>query len=222
MTEMSKWDKEKAIVLNAALKMSQKGLVTGKTGNVSLRLSDEGGKELLAITPSRREYDLLTPDEILVVGFDGKLVEGNLPPSVELMMHAGVYKARKDAGAVIHFHPIYATVMAVAGLDIPPIVEDQVLLIGGEIKLAKIALSGSDELVKNVVEGLEDRNGVLLPHHGAVGIGRTMREAFTVCEIIEKTAKIYYCALALGRVTPMPAEALETDKAWFKTNQGGG
>ncbi|MBM4433227.1 MAG: hypothetical protein FJ025_04435 [Chloroflexi bacterium] len=76
--------------------------------------------------------------------------------------------------------------------------------------------------MENVIAALEDRNAALLPNHGAVGIGRTMREAFTVCELIEKTAKIYYLALILGKVNPLPAEVIEVEKAFFRMLQSGG
>ena len=108
-----------------------------------------------------------------------------------------------------------------AGQEIPPILEDQITFIGGEIKLAKYAISGSDELVENVVAALGERNAALLPNHGAVGIGRTMREAFTVCELLEKTAKIYFCALALGKVNTLSSEVLEIEKAFFNMLQSG-
>ena len=218
---MSKWYDQKEQVLEAALKMAEKGLVVGSSGNVSLRLPPMHSRELLAITPTSRYYDLLTPDDIQVIDFEAEPVEGNLAPSVETMLHIGVYRVRKNINAVIHTHSVFASAVAVAGLDIPSILEDQVTFIGGEIKLAKHALPGSEEQVQNVVSALEDRNAALLPNHGAVGVGRNMREAFTVCELIEKTAKIYYLALSLGKVNLLPAEIAEAEKAFFKMLQSG-
>ncbi|MBI4266843.1 MAG: class II aldolase/adducin family protein [Chloroflexi bacterium] len=216
---MSKWQKEKTSVLEAALRMSRQGLVVGKTGNLSLRLPAGGERELLAITPSGREYDLLSTDDIPVVDFSARTVEGELAPSIETTLHIAVYKARQNIGAVIHFHPVFASVMAVAGLEIPPIIEDQVIFLGGGVKLAGYAASGSDELIENVISALGDRNGALMSHHGALGVGRTMREAFTACEILEKTAKIYLGALSLGKVNLLSPEALERERAVFKRRQ---
>jgi L-ribulose-5-phosphate 4-epimerase len=218
---MSRWQAEKTQVLETALKMAEKGLITGKTGNVSLRLPPEKGRALLAITPTRRPYDLLKVEDICVVDFEGKLVEGNFPPSVETGLHIGIYRARKKINAVMHTHSVFATTLAVAGLEIPPIVEDQVDFLGGEIKLAKYALSGSDELVTNVIAALGDRNAALLPNHGAIGIGRNMREAFYACEFLEKTAKIYLGALALDKVNTLPAGAVKIYKAFFDELQSG-
>jgi len=218
---MSKWQEEKRIVLEAGQMMLKRSLVVGTFGNVSLRLTPENDRELLAISPSQRYYDTLTADDIQVIDFEGDPVEGDLIPSVETMLHIGIYRARKNINAVIHTHSVFASAIAVAGLEIPAILDDQVTFIGGEIKLAKYALSGSQELVENVLAALGERNAVLLPNHGVVGIGRTMRDAFTTCELVEKTAKIYLLASALGEVNPLPAEALEVEKVFFAMLQSG-
>ena len=216
---MSKWHEEKKLVLETSRKMVDKGLVIGSSGNVSLRLPPEDGRELLAITPSSRHYDLLTVDDIQVVDFEAEAVEGELAPSVETMLHIGVYRARKNINAVIHTHSVFASAVSVTGLEIPCIMDDQVIYLGGEIKIAKYALSGSEELDNNVIAAMENKNAVLLANHGAVGIGRTMREAFNACELVEKTARIYLLALASGKVNLIPDEGIEAGKAFFAMNQ---
>jgi len=219
---VSRWREEKKIVLEAAQKMLEKGLVVGTAGNVSLRLPPEGKRELLAITPSSRHYDLLGVNDIQVIDFETKSVEGELPPSIEKILHIGIYQTRENINAIIHTHSVFASAISVAGLDIPAILDDQVAFLGGEIKLAKHALTGSQEQVANVLAALEDRSAVLLPNHGAVGVGRTMRDALTACELIEKTARIYLLALSTGKVNQLPAEALEAEKALYRRLQSGG
>jgi L-fuculose-phosphate aldolase len=205
---MSQWREAKKSVLEAARKMADKGLVVGTGGNISLRLPPEGKRRLLAVTPSSKHYDLIGIDDIQVVDFSGKKVEGDLNPSIETPMHIAIYKARKDVNAVIHTHSTYASAAAVAGLEIPPIIEDQVICLGGEIKLAGFAPCGSVELAQNAVAALGDRGGILLASHGAIGAGRSMLDAFTACEVIENTAKICLLALLAGKVNVLPAEAL--------------
>ena len=219
---MGQWREARKIVLEAARKMAAKGLVVGTTGNISLRLPSEGERQLLAITPSSRHYDSLGIDDIQVIDFDAQKVEGNLRPSMETPLHISIYRARKNVNAVIHTHSVFASAVAVSGLDIPPILDDQVAFLGGEIKLARHALSGSKEQVANVLAALEDRSAVLLPNHGAVGTGRTMRDAFIACELIEKTARIYLLALSTGKVNQLPAKALQVEKALYDTLQNGG
>jgi len=218
---MSQWPEAKQEVLEAAQRMLAAGLVVGTAGNISLRLPPQGGRELLAITPSSRYYDLLSVDDIQVVDFEVEPVEGDLPPSMETLLHIGIYRARPNIKAVIHTHPVFASALAVAGLDIPAILDDQVTFLGGEIRVARHALAGSPEQVAVILAALEGRSAALLPNHGAVGIGRSMREAFTVCELLEKTARIYLLAQAAGKVNNLPAEVLEAERAFYKRLQSG-
>ena len=217
---MSKWNSEKKAVLEAAQQMANMGLVVGTSGNVSMRLGEHSGRELLAITPNARYYDTLDVDDIVVADFEGENVEGELPISIERMLHIGIYKARRKVNAIIHTHPVFGSAISVSTLEIPAFLDDQVTYIGGEIKVAQYALPGTQDLVDNVISALGPRNAVLLANHGAVSVGRDMREAFTICELAEKTAKIYICALSLGRVNPLPAEAAKVEKAFFNFIHG--
>ena len=217
---MSIWHSEKKAVLEAAQQMAHKGLVVGTSGNVSMRLKDPSGRELLAITPNARYYDLLDVDDIVVADFDGENVEGELATSIEKMLHIGLYRARNKVNAIVHTHPVFCSVISVAGLEIPEILDDQVTYIGGAIKVAEYALPGTQELVKNVLSALGPRNGAILANHGALSVGRNIREAFTVCELLEKTAQIYVYALSLGKVNPLLAEAAEVERAFFNYIHG--
>jgi L-fuculose-phosphate aldolase len=213
--KMSQWREARKTVLEAARKMAEKGLVAGTSGNISLRLPAEGKKQLMAITPTSRYYDTLNIDDIPIIDFDGKRVAGELAPSIETALHIEIYRARKDVNAIIHTHSVYASAAAVAGVDIPPLLEDQVVFLGGEIKLASFAPSGSPELATNAVAALGERNAVLLANHGAIGTGRTMRDAFTACELIEKTAKVYFLTLIAGKVNRLPEKAIAIQKALY-------
>jgi L-fuculose-phosphate aldolase len=214
------WESEKKTVIEMAQEMARKGLVVGTAGNVSLRLKDPSGRELMAITPSGRYYDSLKVDDIVVVDFEGQRVEGKLKASIETVMHIEVHKARKKVNAVVHAHPAFCSAIAVAGLDIPPLIDEQVIYIGGEIKVAQYALPGTPELAKNAVAALGPRNAVILANHGVLSVGRDMREALTICELAEEMAKIYVSALSLGKVNPLPAEVVELEKAFFASVYG--
>ena len=214
------WDSEKKAVIGAAQEMERKGLVVGTAGNVSLRLKDPSGRELLAITPSGRYYDSLNVDDIVVVDFAGQRVEGELRASIETVMHIEVYKARKKVNAIVHAHPAFCSVIAVAGMEVPPLIDEQVILIGGEIRVAQYGFPGTPELARNAVLALGPRNAVILANHGALSVGRDMREALTICELAEEMAKIYVSALSLGKVNPLPAEVVELEKAFFASIYG--
>jgi L-fuculose-phosphate aldolase len=214
------WESEKKQVIEAAQEMERKGLVVGTAGNISLRLKDPGGRELLAITPSSRYYDSLKVDDIVVVDFAGQKVEGELKATIETVMHIEVHKARKKINAVVHAHPPFCSALAVAGMDIPPLIDEQVVLIGGEVKVAQYALPGTPELAKNAVSALGPRNAVILANHGVLAVGRDMREALTICELAEELAKIYVSALSLGKVNQLAAEVVELEQAFFAATYG--
>ncbi len=204
---MNQWREARKTVFEAALKMSEKGLVVGTSGNISLRLPSQDKRQLMAITPTSRYYDTLNIDDIPIIDFDGQKVDGDLPPSIETPLHIGIYRARKNVNAIIHTHSVFASAVAVAGFDIPVILEDQAALLGGEIKLAGYAPSGTSEQLTKVLVALGDRNAVLLANHGAVGVGKTMRDAFIACELLEKTARVYLLALSAGKVNQLPKKA---------------
>jgi L-fuculose-phosphate aldolase len=213
---MTLWREAKKLVLNTAIEMSRKSLVIGNSGNISLRLPDVKGKPgLMAITPTSRHYNTLTPDDIPIIDFDGNNVEGKLKPSVETPLHIAIYMARKNINAVIHTHSTYASAVGVAGKEIPAILLDQVICLGGEIKTCRGPLVTTPEQIDDFVRALGDRSAVLIPNHGAVGTGKTMRDALITCELIEKTAQVYLLALSAGKVNPMPEDVYKLEKAAY-------
>lgn len=212
---MLKWQAERQQVLDTARKLVEKGLVIGKAGNVSLRVAADSGRQLLVITPSSRYYESLSPDDIPVVDLDGGLIEGRLPPSSEMLLHLGIYKARRSVASVVHTHSTYASALAVAGLAIPALLEEEVAFLGGEIEVADYASSGTQQLADNVVDALGERNAVLLANHGAVAVGRSMREALNAAEMLEKAAKIYLLTTALGKANPLNPGAAASAKSLF-------
>jgi L-fuculose-phosphate aldolase len=216
------WEVQKAEVLETARQMGQKGLVVGTSGNVSQRFREPAGRELVAITPSGRHYDTMRVEDIVLVDLEGQRVEGELAPSIETMLHMGIYKARKKICAVVHTHAVFGSIIAVTGKEIPSILDDQVTYLGGDIKVARYALPGSPDLVKNAVAFLGPRNAVVLANHGTLTVGRNLREAFNNCELLEKTARVYVLARILGALTELPADMAEVEKAFFTAMFGEG
>ncbi|MBN2098633.1 MAG: class II aldolase/adducin family protein [Dehalococcoidia bacterium] len=209
------WEVQKMEVLEVARWMDEKGLVVGTSGNVSQRFREPDGRELVAITPSGRQYDTMEAEDIVLVDMEGQRVEGELAPSIETMLHLGIYRARKKVRAVVHAHAVFGSAIAVTGKEIPCLLDDQVTFLGGEIKVAAYALPGSPELAKNVVAALGPRNAVVLANHGTISVGRNLREAFNNCELLEKTARVYVLAMGLGTLTPVPADMAEAERAFF-------
>ena len=103
-------------VYEANMLLPKYGLITFTWGNAS-EIDRESG--LVAIKPSGVEYDKLTPDDIVILDLDGKIVEGKLNPSTDTPTHIELYKAFSEIGGVVHTHSTHAVAWAQAGLDIP-------------------------------------------------------------------------------------------------------
>ena len=212
----ARWQAEKRAVVEAARKIAEAGLASGTSGNVSTRLAPDGRRDLMAITPAGGRLSDLGEDDVAVVDFDVEPVEGDRVPSAESLMHVAIYRARPDVGAVIHTHPVYAGAAAVAGLEIPPIVDEMVVLIGGRVLVSGYAFPSTQELADNVCTALGDRNAALIRNHGAVGVGSDLPEAVDVCVLTERVAKIFCYARVLGEVGELPKEAVEAEASIFR------
>ena len=197
--------------------MASLGLVTGTSGNVSQRLAPpDGSAELVAMTPMGRAYETLQDDDIAVVDFDVEQVEGDLPPSSESLLHTAIYRERPDARAVVHTHSIFVSVAAVSGLEIPPIIDEMMYVIGGPVKVSEYASPASQELADNVCAALGERNAVLIRNHGAVGVGRDLTEALNVCALLERAAQVFVYSTLLGKVNTLPAEVVDAELAIYR------
>ena len=207
------WEPERQAVFDAYQELVRKGLVAGPNGNVSLRLGDPA---LLAITPSKRSLKPLQPMDIVVIDFQGDPVEGDSMPSVETLMHIEVYKARPEINAVAHTHSLYASALAVAGVALPPILDELVTYTGGEVRVAEYGFPSTEDLAHHAVVALEERRAALLRHHGVIGIGTELLEALMVCELVERAAHIFVLARLLGKADTLPDDIVETEKSIFR------
>ncbi len=187
-------EKAKQIVLDAGLKLLKEGYVSGTWGNISLRVDDE----MMVITPSGRNYEDLTVEDIVPVNYRTLKYEGTIKPSSEYKLHAEIYKTRSKIHAVIHTHQMNASTVAAARREVPPILDDMAQIIGPTVRVAEYALPNTKKLVRATVKALRGRYAALMANHGAVCIGRDMNEAFVVCEVLEKACKAFIEAEFLG------------------------
>lgn len=100
----------------ANMQLPRLGLVLFTFGNVS---ASDRSRRVFAIKPSGVPYDQLTPDAMVIVDFDGKVVEGDLRPSSDTQTHAVLYNHWEGIGGIAHTHSTYATAWAQAQRDIP-------------------------------------------------------------------------------------------------------
>ena len=208
---MDKVEKLKEELVKYAKLMAEKELVIGTSGNISVRVGDN-----VAITPTSVDYSLMKPEDILLLDMDGEVVSGERNPSSEKKMHMEIYKKRENVKAIIHTHSKYASALASLEISIPAILDELVNFLGGEIETAKYSIPGSSDLAKNVIEALEDKNGVLLSHHGALACGKDLKTAFENALRLERISEIYIIANSIGKPKSIPEESIEMEKDIFE------
>lgn len=197
-------DDPEAAVLAAAKDMLRRGLVEGTAGNISARREDGN----LVITPSSVDYGDMTIDDLVVIDTGGAVVQAadGRNPSSEMALHLACYRAFDDIGSVIHSHPVWATMFAVARQPIPACIDEFAVYCGGEIRCADYAASGTPDVGHNAVKALEGRAAALIANHGLVAVGPRPDKALHVTALVERSAQIVWGARALGGPVPIPDE----------------
>lgn len=169
------------------------GLATGTSGNLSVRVA--GG---LLITPSGQDYETLAPADIVFVGDDGRW-QHELTPSSEWRLHQAVYRARPEAGAVVHGHPTWATVLAIRGEEIAALHYMIAAAGGPNIRCAPYQRFGSEALSAAAVAALEGRKACLLAQHGLLAFERDLARAMWLAREVETLAQqTVFCQLLGG------------------------
>lgn len=185
--------------------LPRNGLVVWTGGNISAR---DPETNLVAIKPSGVRYGELTPERMVVVDLDGRVVEGDLKPSSDTSSHLYVYRHRPDVNGVVHTHSRYATAFAAVGRSIPVHLTAQADEFGCEIPCAGFAVIGDDSIGRLVVEGIGDSTAILLKSHGVFTIGGSARAAVKSAVMVEDIAATVFIALQLGTPDVLPDDAV--------------
>jgi L-fuculose-phosphate aldolase len=165
----------RAAIVDAGQRLGARGLIAGGEGNLSVRLGD--GRVL--ITPAGRRKDELRPEELVVVGHDGRaprVAEVGLRPSSDLALHLEVYRARPDAVAYVHAHLPAAMALTLARQAPDPAALPETALLLPRLPVVPLGVPGSAGLAIALAAALTAPpeplpTAALLERHGAVTIG---------------------------------------------------
>lgn len=197
----------KEAVWKANLQLPKLGLVTFTWGNVS-GIDRERG--LVVIKPSGVEYDVMTPEDMVVVSLaTGQRVEGRWKPSSDTPTHLVLYRAFPDCGGIVHTHSRWATSFAQAGVGIQPLGTTQGDYFYGEIPCtremtpAEIAGAYEEETGNVIVETFSGKNpaqipAVLVHSHGPFTWGCDAAEAVHNAAVLEEVAFMNFHSLQLN------------------------
>jgi len=194
--------------------------VTFTWGNVSEIDQDH---KIFAIKPSGVEYEKLTPDDMVLVDLNGKVVEGKLRPSSDTPTHVELYKAMTSVGGIVHTHSPYATSWAQSGRSIPCYGTTHADYIYGEVpclrclsakEINKDYEKNTGLLIVNEFERLclepEAVPAVLCKNHGPFSWGKDANEAVHNAVVLEQVARMAYMAEQINpRIQPAPQALMD-------------
>lgn len=190
----------------------RRGLVHGSTGNLSVRLEDGW-----LVTPTSSCLGFLDPARLSLLDASGRHLSGD-PPSKEAFLHASVYEARPDAGAIVHTHSTHS--VAVSCLDLPagepvlPPLTAYFVMRVGDLALVPYYRPGDRALAAAVREAAAKHAAVLLANHGPVIAARGLDDALHALEELEETAKLRLL-LDGRRARPLTPDQVAELKAAF-------
>ena len=217
--------KLKHAVYEANMELPHRGLVTYTWGNVS---GIDRERRLVVIKPSGVSYDELTPDDLVVLDLDGKVVDGKLNPSSDTKTHLELYKAFPEIGGIVHTHSPYAVGWAQAGRDIPAYGTTHADYFYGPVPCCRSLTEQEveEDYERNtglvIVETFRQREldpvhvpGAICRNHGPFTWGKDAAQAVYHAVVLEEVAKM---AVYTTQIAPdaQPAPQYVLDKHFLR------
>ena len=207
--------REELVVLNQAL--PENGLVTWTSGNVSMRDPETG---YVAIKASGVKFPDLTPESMVVLDLDGKVIDGTLKPSSDTTSHLYIYQRRPDVYGIVHTHSNYATAFAALGKPIPVYLTAQADEFGGPVPCGGFALIGGEQVGQAVIEAIGDSPAVLLKNHGVFTVGPSGEAALKAAVMVEDIARTVWLALQIGQPDEIPEGMIQKLNERYRNEYG--
>lgn len=181
---MKPGNKVKKLLAEYARKIARRHLVMGAMGNISVRES-----KVVWIKRGGAWLERARPQDFIAVDVrSGRAKFGRLP-SKEVFLHLGCYKSRADIMAVVHTHPVMATALATAGVNLSRSSPGFRQIVDSKIVTLRYYPPGSKKLAGEVRRAVKKANAVILANHGLVTVGSDIREAYQRTLACEEAAR---------------------------------
>jgi len=199
------YEKEKKEIIKTALQLKEYNLISLSGGNVSLKID----KEYVLATPSGMLYETMVPEDIVVLGIDGKVLEGNRRVSVDIEAILYILKNMPEVNAVIHTHQVCASAVGLVEDQLPAAVTTLPNACLGPVNVAPYSSAASLEMGIATVKYINNKRAVILKNHGVVTVGSNLKEALYAAVYLEDAAKIYIAAKSIGKPSILDSEKID-------------
>ncbi|EJO5347844.1 class II aldolase/adducin family protein [Clostridium botulinum] len=206
-------------IVDVGKRLQQRFFVASNDGNISVKLDDN----TILITPTGVNKGEVTPDQIIKVDREGKVIEGHMKVTSEIKMHLAIYNKRKDVKAIVHAHPPAATAFAVSKekLDDPIILPEAVFTLG-KIGYCEYGTPSTNEVPKSVEKEITNSKVLLLSNHGALTVGKDVLDAYYIMENLEMVSKVTIYSKIIGNIKTLnqiqvdKLNKVKEEKGWGK------
>jgi ribulose-5-phosphate 4-epimerase/fuculose-1-phosphate aldolase len=196
----------RAQLVGLARRSHADGLVSGTAGNLSGRIGDG-----FIVTPSAVAYEAMTPETLVAIDAEGMPEPDAGEPSTDTPIHAAIYRARTDVGAVVHTHSPYASAFSTLGKELPALLLEPSGYLGGAIRTIDYVSPSDPTLARRLADGLATDRAVLLPNHGVYAVGESPEAAYRAAVAVEAVARATFIARSMGRPRSIP----DDDVRWM-------
>jgi len=192
-------------------------LVTMTSGNASGR---DPETNYAVVKPSGVSFGDLTPETMLVVDMQCKVVDGDLKPSTDALTHVYIYRRMPQVNAIVHTHSNYATSFAALGLPIPAVLTAIADEFGEPIPCAPYCQIGEEQIGEAVVKNIGTSRAILLQSHGVFTVGPDPKAALKAAVMCEDVAKTVHLAMLKGAPIPIPEEEVRRGYKRYQEKYG--
>lgn len=179
-------------------------MVAANDGNISVR--DHDGTILC--TPSGVSKGFLDPDSLARVTVDGEVLS-ETGPSSEVRMHLRVYQEDPQVGAVVHAHPMYATIFAIEGRELTKQLLPETVVTMPHVPLATYGTPSTEEVPDSVAPFVQDYTACLLEQHGALTWGKDLMTSYLAMERLEHLCKTQFLLDLVGVDRELSTDQIE-------------
>ncbi|MHB1355277.1 MAG: L-ribulose-5-phosphate 4-epimerase [Anaerolineae bacterium] len=199
-------EKLRQMVYDGNMLLPDSGLVAWTSGNVSGRDHETG---YVVIKPSGIRYQDLSPQNMVVLDPQGRIMEGTLQPSVDAPTHLYVYRHRADIMGMVHTHSPFATAFAAAGKSVPVYLTAIADEFGQAIPLGAYARIGEEEIGQEIIHSIGSSPAILMKNHGVFTIGASVMAAVKAAVMTEDVARTVFYALQIGQPEEIAADEVQ-------------